>query len=227
MGRSVAACSRLQMRDKAGNALAAVRADDIRAGCGQRLGRLLGRVAHHGAVFVFAAVEDHAGHDRQTGFPRRLDGQLGFLQIGHGFDHEPIARRPAASACACSVKAACSSSSVTSPFMSNLPLGPIEAKTGRGRSRRLSEISTPRALIFACTLPAACSGQPNAVSAKGVGEDDLAAGLDIGLRHFRHALGMPQVPEVGEFAQPEPARLQLGAPGAVGDDRPVGQQVAR
>ena len=60
--------------DEAFDALAAIGADAVGAGLGQRLGGVLGGGAHHGAVLVLAGVEDHAGDDREPGFASGLDG---------------------------------------------------------------------------------------------------------------------------------------------------------
>src|ERR1017187_1684099 len=75
---------------KSGDALAAIRADDIRASGDERGGGLFRRSAHHGAVFVFSRIKNHAGHDWQAGGFRGGDGDARLVQILHGFHDETL-----------------------------------------------------------------------------------------------------------------------------------------
>jgi hypothetical protein len=65
------------------------------------------------------------------------------------------------------------------------------------------------------------------VGAKGVGENDLAARHGIGARHRFHLFRMGEVPCVRVGAGRQAARLQLGSPGAIGDEQAVGQPLAQ
>ena len=42
------------------------------------------RRSHHGAILVFDAIVDHAGHHRQAGCPRRSEGQFRLRQVRAG-----------------------------------------------------------------------------------------------------------------------------------------------
>ena len=64
-----------------------------------------------------------------------------------------------------------------------------------------------------------------AIGAEGVGEDDLAAGFDVGPGHAFHAIRMGQIPSFGAVAHGKTQGLQLGPPGAVGEHRAAGQKL--
>ena len=61
------------------------------------------------------------------------------------------------------------------------------------------------------------------VGAEGVCEDDLATCFRVGAGYGFNAIGMGEVPGVGFCAGRKAAGLQLGPPGAVGDEKAVGE----
>lgn len=62
-----------------------------------------------------------------------------------------------------------------------------------------------------------------AICAKSIGENNLATGLDIGLGHCLDLFRVGQVPGVRKIPQAQASRLELGTPGPVCQNRPLGQ----
>ena len=109
--------------------------------------------------------------------------------------------------------------------MSIAPLGPIEAKTFALSPAARREISTPAALISATLIGQIVPGEDQAIGAEGVGQNDPAAGLDVGPCDRFHRVRMAEVPGIGTGPDRQASRLELRAPRAVGDDGTVGQKV--
>ena len=130
-----------------------------------------------------------------------------------------------AMAWACSAKAAFRSSSLTWPIISITPLGPIEAKTFARPAAARREISTPARLISATWSARPVPGEDEAVGPEGVGQDHLAAGLDVGPGDLFDLLGLGEVPGVGAGPDGQAPLLELRAPGPVGHHRAGGEQL--
>ncbi|MFM1941159.1 MAG: hypothetical protein RI897_141 [Verrucomicrobiota bacterium] len=207
--------------DEVGDTLAAVGADGIGAGLGEDGGDLFRGIAHHGAVFVFAGIEDHAGDDGQAGGFGGGDGYAGFLGVGHGFDDEGIdAAFGEGLGLFCEGFEEGIGGDVAG--QQHFTGGADTAEDagvvlGGGAGDLGSEPVDFGGFVFESGF-----GEAGLGGAEGIGEDNFATGVDVEFSDFEDAVGVGEVPGVGEFAQLESAGLQLGAPGAVGDDGRAG-----
>ena len=114
---------------------------------------------------------------------------------------------------------------MTSPVTSITPLGPSEAKTIARPAAARREISTPAAVDRGNLVVQLVPGEDEPIGPEGVGQDHLAAGLDVGRGDLLDLLGLGEVPGVGARADGEPALLELCPPGPVGHHRTVGDEI--
>jgi hypothetical protein len=130
---------------------------------------------------------------------------------------------PSASARACSAKAARSSGRLAR--YQHLAARP-DGGENLGAARRRAARNCGAGAVELGGLPGqAVAGQRDAVRAEGIAENDAAARFDIGARDLLDLRRPREVPLVGAFAGRQPARLKLGAPGAIGQHRRRGEQL--
>lgn len=202
--------------DVAFDADAAIGADGVSAGLRQGAGRLFWGDAHQGAVLVFAGIEDHASDDGEAGGFGGFEGDGGLGEVSHGLDDEGVG----------------------ASFGEGLGL----FGEGRGEGFRGDLVGEEE---FACGSDrcedkgAACGGlageldaaavdfgdltggdmvaEADTIGSEGIGEDDLAAGVDVGLGDLGDGFGPGKIPQVRDIAGVEPSCLEFRAPCAVGD----------
>src|SRR5438093_5754202 len=66
-------------------------------------------------------------------------------------------------------------------------------------------------------VPRVAANMQAHLRAEGVGQNDLAAGLDVSARDLGHALGVRQIPQIRKSTNGQSAGLQFRTPSAVGD----------
>jgi len=203
--------------DKAGDALAAIGADDVGTFLCKSLRRLLGGGAHDCSIHIFATVKNHRGNDWQAGLAGSADGQFRFVQIGHGFNQQRIGAAVGQGLCLLEesgpyfVRA---DFTAEQQFSGGTHRGEDQGTSGGGLAR-----NRYAALVDLCNLHGGVVlGESDPVAAKSIGQNDPTAGLDVCSGYLLDFFGLCEIPNIGKVTQAKAEGLQLSAPCAIRND---------
>ena len=166
-----------------------------------------------------AGVERHAGDHRQTGFAGGGHGQFGFGQIGHGFDHDAIGAG-VGQGLGLFGKSGLQFVRADLAHQQHHAAGPDRGEhLGLATGGLFGDFHAD-AIDLGNLVGQSMPAENEAIRAEGVGQNHLAAGLDVGPGDFLDLFRLDQVPGIGTRSHGHSAELQLGAPGAVGNHGP-------
>ena len=184
---------RLQMGMKALDALSAVGAEAVKAYMAENFHHLFGGIAHHGAVFGFACIEDQTGQHGKPGLFGRSGGYPGFGQIHHGLHHDGVRT------CHCDglgLFFECLPEVVLADILGKeqLAAGPHGCKDIRLCACSLLGDLDSFDVDLGHLVRKAELAQHETVGAEGIGQDDPAAGIDIFLSHLLDLIRVGEIP---------------------------------
>src|SRR6516162_1860861 len=103
----------------------------------------------------------------------------------------------------------------------------VRGKDERGSSGSRAGNSHAGAIDCVTVVLKARLSQTDGIGAKGVREDDPAAGFDVAVRHAAHQFWFAQIPFIDALAKSSAELLQLRAPGAIGKSDRATQAVRK
>ncbi len=234
MGSVVAAAHGFDGGEHRGGSGGAVHADGIRTPLGQQ-----GRgVRRRGAVEAVALVvdRDHDEHGQiGRGFVRGEQRLAGFVESRHGLDDQEVDAGIGQGAVICSTKAARASSR---------PVLPERLETDAEGADRAGDPGFAGLLFFEVVGGLAgeadagginlgdfagqsMASQAEAVGAKGVGLENLGAGLQVFLVNGKDEAGVGEVQFVVAAIDEDAASVEHGTHGAIGEHGPVAEDVSK
>ena len=160
--------------------------------------------AHHGAVFVFAGVEGERGDYGQAGEECCCYGEACFFNIAHGLDEECIG---AGGGERCGLRGKGGGDLVGGDLAGEEDFsGGTDGGEDQRRARSAARNFYAGA-VDGVEISCGCGLHSDGVGAKGIGENDLAAGFSVGAGYGFNAIGMGEIPGVGFDAGGQAAGL--------------------